>query len=43
MRPAVGVLYWFVVGLLALHALYVSVGESRPWPAGYGYPWRSLG
>jgi hypothetical protein len=32
MRAAVGVLYWFVVGLLALHALYVSVGESRPWP-----------
>ena len=32
MRPTVGVLYWFVVGLLALHALYVSVGESRLWP-----------
>jgi hypothetical protein len=32
MRPAVGVLYWFVVGLLALNALYVSVGESRLWP-----------
>ncbi len=31
MRPTVGVLYWFVVGLLALHALYVSVGESRFW------------
>jgi hypothetical protein len=32
MRAAVGVLYWFVVGLLALHALYVSFGESRLWP-----------
>ena len=31
MRAVVGVLYWFLVGLLALNALYVSVGENRLW------------
>lgn len=32
MRAVVGALYWFLVGLLALFALYVSVGENRLWP-----------
>ncbi len=32
MRVVVGLLYWSLVGLLALNALYVSVGESRLWP-----------
>ena len=31
MRAVVGVLYWSLVGFLALNALYVSVGESRLW------------
>jgi hypothetical protein len=31
MRAAVGVLYWFSTGFLALNALYVSVGENRLW------------
>ena len=31
MRAVVGVLYWFLVGFLALNALYVSVDENRVW------------
>ena len=31
MRAVVGVLYWVLVGLLALNALYVSVAENRLW------------
>jgi hypothetical protein len=31
MRAVVGVLFWFSIGLLALTALYVSVGENRLW------------
>lgn len=31
MRAVVGVLYWFLVGFLALFVLYVSVGENRLW------------
>ena len=33
MRAVVGVIYWFVVGLLALIALYVSVAGSSLWLA----------
>ena len=32
MRTFIGGLYWFVVGFLALFALYVSVAGNRPWP-----------
>jgi hypothetical protein len=31
MRAVVGVLYWFLVGFLALNALYVSVDENCLW------------
>ena len=51
MRAAAGVLYWFSIGLLALNALYVSVGENRLWlgllvpvaPALFGTWWPGLG
>ena len=51
MRAAAGVLYWFSIGLLALNALYVSVGENRLWlgllipvaPALFGAWWPGLG
>jgi hypothetical protein len=32
MGAAVGILYWAVVALLALFAVYVSVAESNLWP-----------
>ncbi len=31
MRAVVGILYWGLVGFLALFALYVSVAENRLW------------
>jgi hypothetical protein len=31
MRAVVGVLFWVSIGLLALNALHVSVGENRLW------------
>ncbi len=31
MRAIFGVLYWFLVGFLALNALYVSFAEGRLW------------
>jgi hypothetical protein len=31
MRAVVGILYWVLVGFLALNALYVSYGENRLW------------
>ena len=51
MRAVVGVLYWSPIGFLALHALYVSVGENRlrfglPVPvalAHFGAWWPGLG
>jgi hypothetical protein len=42
MRAVVGVFYWFVVGMLALFAFYVSVAGNSPWsglliPAGLAF------
>jgi hypothetical protein len=34
MRATIGIVYWLVVGLLVLNALYVSVAESRLWWSG---------
>jgi hypothetical protein len=34
MRVVVGVVYWSLVGFLAVNTLYVSVGENRLWWSG---------